>query len=49
MIYGDLEQMIIDDMIDMGLDPKNKEDVIKYWEAKLPEVEEKEDVCGNLH
>jgi hypothetical protein len=49
MIYGNLEQMIIDEMVDMGLDPKKKEDVSKYWEAKLPEVEGKEDVRGNLH
>lgn len=49
MIYSDLEQMIIDEMINMGLDPKNKEDVIKYWEAKLPEVKEEKDVCGIIH
>lgn len=49
MIYSDLEQMIIDEMVDMGLDPKNKEDVIKYWEAKLPEVKEEKDVCGIIH
>lgn len=49
MIYGDLEQMIIDEMVDMGLDPNNKEDVSKYWEAKLPEVREEKDVCGIIH
>jgi len=46
-IYSDFERIIIDEMIDMGLNPTDQADVMKYWENKLPEVEK--DVCRNLH
>ena len=32
---SDLELLVIFDMYENGLDPSNKEDIIKYWKEKL--------------
>lgn len=45
--YSDFERIIIDEMLDMGLNPTDKKDIMKYWEYKLPEVEQ--DACRDLH
>lgn len=32
---SDLEQLVTFDMYELGLDPKNPEDIKKYWEMML--------------
>lgn len=38
-----LEQLISEEMEDLGLDSKNKADVKRYWDAKLNEKTASED------
>lgn len=45
--YSDFERIIIEEMIDMGLNPTDQKDIMKYWEDKLPEV--KKDAYRDLH
>ena len=36
-IYSDLELLVMNDMILLGFDPNNQNDIRKYWEMLLNE------------
>jgi len=38
--FTEFECMIVCDMIKLGLDPYNREDIEKFWECKLPTSED---------
>jgi hypothetical protein len=45
-----LEDLIKEDMINLGLNPNTQEDILKYWDAKLPDpVEEDTNARRDLH
>lgn len=33
--YSDLEWYVIQDMLDRGYDPLNRDDVVEYWNGNL--------------
>jgi hypothetical protein len=39
-LMGGFESMVIDDMIKIGLDPLNKDDIKYFWSLKLPKDED---------
>ena len=48
LAFSELEVMIIDDMMDLGMDPLNLDHVKIFWQDRLPQ-EETEDASGNIH
>lgn len=48
LAFSEFEVMIIEDMMDLGMDPLNSNHVKLFWQDRLPQ-EEIEDVSGNLH
>lgn len=35
-MYGELEQMVAQDMMETGYDPENELDIQDYWSYRLP-------------
>lgn len=48
LAFSEFEVMIIEDMMDLGMDPLNLNHVKLFWQDRLPQ-EETEDASGNLH
>ena len=48
LAFSKLEVMIMDDMMDLGMDPLNPNHVRLFWQDRLPQ-EETEDASGNIH
>ena len=48
LAFSEFEVMIIEDMMDIGMDPLNLNHVKLFWQDRLPQ-EETEDASGNLH
>lgn len=48
LAFSELEVMIMDDMMDLGMDPLNLDHVKIFWQDRLPQ-EETEDASGNIH
>ena len=48
LAFSKFEVMIMDDMMDLGMDPLNPNHVRLFWQDRLPQ-EETEDASGNIH
>jgi|NOAtaT_6_FD_contig_61_374647_length_3347_multi_2_in_0_out_0_7 hypothetical protein len=42
LVCGELEVMVIQDMMDLGMDPANPDHVQQFWEDRLPQEEVKD-------